>query len=265
MNIEIKARSLNGDIVARTVYRIDDNMCVDPSLGSIHNLAQSYRNEVFDGRYVDGEKVYAYIKCPTDDSVSIRCDERPHDLLRHYVSDKTLVKDGTSGGSDDEESECYGPPQAGVASPAGATTATSTPSASSGLERRSDKGETTVAPPRTGGPALESTGRGAAGPSQAGGQQRGKSEPARETEASRDVLVTTPSPGEDRLQQQQKPPFSAVPQVNYLPERDCAELVAAHFKQDPKAKTMANKLACNVDDLTGQGAKEVMDGLGRLG
>ena len=78
------------------------------------------------------------------------------------------------------DTECYGPPQAGVASPAGATTATSTPSASSGLERRSDKGETTVAPPRTSGPALESTGRGAAGPSQAGGQQRGKSEPARE-------------------------------------------------------------------------------------
>ena len=94
MNIEITVRSLSGDIVAGTVYRIDDKMYVDPSLGSIHHLAQAYRRRTEQGGYVDGEAVYAYIKCPIDDSGverTIRCDELPNDKVRFYVSDKNLV------------------------------------------------------------------------------------------------------------------------------------------------------------------------------
>ena len=59
MNIEVKVRSLNGEIVARMVCRLHDRMYVDPSLGSIHNSAQAYRRKTEDGSYVDGEKVAA--------------------------------------------------------------------------------------------------------------------------------------------------------------------------------------------------------------
>ena len=104
MHIEIKIRSFGGDIIARKVHIIDDSMCIDPSLGSIHDLAQAYRRKTAQGKYVDGERVYAFIKCPKDDSGTntIRCDQLPYEKIRFYVSEQNRVSDddGKSGEHD---------------------------------------------------------------------------------------------------------------------------------------------------------------------
>ena len=93
MDIEIKIRNaMNGDLIVSKVHSISKNMRVDPTLGSIHNDAQALRRRTEQGRYVENHKVYAQLKFHKDErGVPIRCDKRPYDKVRDYLSENTLV------------------------------------------------------------------------------------------------------------------------------------------------------------------------------
>ena len=100
MQLEIKIRNQKtGDLIISKVHSIGKNMRVDPTLGSIHNDAQIFRRRTEQGSYVENDKVYVRLKFHKDErGLPLRCDTRPYDKIRFYVSENTLV--GESGGHD---------------------------------------------------------------------------------------------------------------------------------------------------------------------